>query len=219
MPSLINSPTLGLERVARETLIVLIETLNDELAAQEIAWAPLDEDLATRRGLTYEPTLLEPVELQNFYLGYQPSLINAEVEKYPNVSVMADRAGSAPGGEAFDHIDVYLLSLSIELMVKSLKSEEEVNLRVQRMADAVNICMLGNKTLRGKVSAFEGAPDVNVSEVFVMKEKKAYGPEWVWQGARLEYVVRKEAQIPSGAFSRPASNSPSLLSGANIDQG
>lgn len=214
--TLVHSPTIGLERVAREALIILIDTLNTELSFQDSEWADLDADLAERRGLDYTPIVCEPVELQNFYLGHQPSLLTAPVEKYPNVSVMADRAGSAPTD--LDHEEAYQLRLYIEIMAKSVTSEEEVNARVQRMADAVNVCMVSNDKLRGTVNGFEEAPTISVTEVFVRKERAEYGDKFMWQGARLEYVVRKEAQIPQGAFSRPASNSPSLLAMADIDQ-
>lgn len=222
MTTLVNSPTIGMQRVAREALVVLLETLNDELPAQDARWADLDTELATMRGVDtasaeYQPIVLEPVEPQNFYLGFQPSLINAEVEKYPNVSVTADRAGSAAIDNT-DHMDNYRLRLVVEMMVKSLASEEEVNARIQRMADAVNICMMSNKTLRGTVHGFEGTPSAQISEVFVRREKTAYGANWFWQGARIEYAVTKEASLPQGAFSRPAESGAPSLVGLNIDQ-
>jgi hypothetical protein len=218
MTTLVNSPTLGLERVARECLIVLMETLNDELPAQDAIWAPLDEDLATRRGVVYEPVTLEPVEIQNFSLGHRPSLIEAPVEGYPNVSVMADRAGQSPYDE-IDQMNNYQLRLFIECMVKSLKGEEEVNARVQRMTDAVNVCVMSNPTLRGVVYGIDGEPEIQFTEVFPRKERTSYGAEWFWQGSRIEYTVLKEATMPSGSFSRPATTgAPTNMPELEFDQ-
>lgn len=219
MTTMVSSSTLGLERVARECLIMLMDVLNDELPAQDAAWAELDEDLATRQGIPYVPLTLEPVEPNNFYLGHRPSLIEAPVDKYPNVSVMADRAGPSESDSMFDHGSEYDLRLYIELMVRSLTSEEEVNARVQRMADAVNICMMSNRTLRGVVTEIDTSPTIAFTEVFIRKERPEYGREWFWQGARLEYVVTKMASLPSGSFARPATmaSAPSVL-GADIDQ-
>lgn len=217
MPSLINSPVLGLERIAREACIVLLETVNDAISEQEAYWGTLDQELATARGITYVPITLEPVESQNFYLGHQPSLLNASVDKYPNISVMADHAGA--GGEGTDQGESYSDRLWIEIMVKSATAnEEEVNARIQRTVEAVNICMLSNPTLRGTIHGYEGAPSADIGEVFTRKEQTAYGNEFVWQGARLEYTVRKEAQMPLGAAAHPASRSPSNLAGFDYDQ-
>lgn len=216
MTTMVNSPTLGMERIAREAMIVLLETLNDEIPNQDALWAPLDQDLATLRGIAYVPIVLEPVADDNFYVGHRPSLIDAPVDKYPNVSVMADRAGQAPFDEV-DQMDAYSIRMWVEVMVKSARDEEEVNARIQRMADAVNICMMSNPTLRGVVNGFDGPPDVQFTEVFPRKERTSYGPEWMWQGARVEYAVIKEAAMPSGSFSRPAGSAPTML-GAGIDQ-
>lgn len=217
MPSLINSPTLGLERIAREALIVLLETVNDAIEEQQSYWDTLDEELATARGIDYVPLTIEPIESQNFYLGHQPSLLNASVDKYPNISVMADHAGA--GGDDYDQGEIYSDRLWVEIMVKSATAnEEEVNSRIQRTMDAVNICMLSNPTLRGTIHGYEGPPTADIGEVFTRKERTAYGEEFVWQGARLEYMVRKEAQMPLGETAHAASRSPSNLAGYDIDQ-
>lgn len=220
MPTMVNSPTLGMERVAREALIVLIETINDVLPDLDSHWAPLDLELHIARGgdvSDFTPIVLETVELNNFYLGHQPSLIKAPVDGYPNVSVMADHAG-VEGDNDYDQGEAYGLRVWVELMVKSIVSEEEVNARVQRLADAANICMVSNPTLRGTVHGYDGPPTADVGEVFTRKERTTYGDQWFWQGARLEYRVRKEAQMPSGSSAHPASRSPSNLAGYDIDQ-
>lgn len=217
MPTMVGSPTLGMERVAREALIILIETINDALPEQDDYWAPLDEELADLRGVDYAPITLEPVDLTNFYLGHQPSLIKAPVERYPNISVMADHAGTE-GDNDYDQGEAYGLRVWVELMAKSVTGEEEVNARIQRMTDAVNICMVSNPTLRGTIHGYDGPPSADIGEVFTRKERTTYGAEWFWQGARLEYRVRKEAQMPSGDGAHIASRSPSNLAGYDIDQ-
>jgi hypothetical protein len=101
--------------------------------------------------------------------------------------------------DQYDQIDVYRDNLFVEIMVKATQDEGEeiVNRRVQRTAEAVNICILRNETLNGIVAGFDTAPTLRLSDVFTRKERTAYGPEWFWQGARLEYAVRKEATHPS----------------------
>lgn len=206
MPTLVESPTIGMEQIAREALIVLIETLGDELKYQEEIWEPLDKELAEKRGMDFETVTLETVELENFYPGHVPSLINAPIEKYPNVSVEADRAGASTNN-TLDQATTYGISLYVEFMVTSEKSAEEVTARAQRMLDAINNCLMSNRTLRGVIQEFDDAPTVQLSDVFPRREKTSYGSEWFWRGGRLEYTPKKIAAMPSGDFLRPASMS------------
>lgn len=214
--TLVNSPIIAMEVMAHEATKVLIATLNDELPVQEAFFAVLDEELADLRGVPYEPYSLEPVPTENFHLGFQPSLIKAPLEEYPNVSVMTDRAGQAPF-DTVDQMDAYALRLLVELLVKS-PNEAEVNARALRTAEAVNVCMMSNETLNGTVAGFDGPPTVQMGEVFYRKEATSYGDQVAFQGVRLEYAVTKEAAKPHGSFARPAGSAPSLLAAANIDQ-
>lgn len=207
MSTLTETPTLGLEMVARQTLIVLMQTVNEELPQQDANWESLDRELFEMRGGNpddFVPIALEPVAPENFHLGYRPSLIKAPVEGYPNVCTIVDRSVPADDNEELDQMFSTTMNLVVEVMVKSLDSEEEVNARVQRMADAVHVCIASNRTLQGLVNEIEATPVIGLSEIFPRKEKTAYGQEFMWQGARLEYPVKKEAAMPSGTFLRPA---------------
>lgn len=206
MPALVESPTIGMEQIARQALIILIETLEDELIHQEEVWEPLDKELAEKRGLKSEPIELEIPELKNFYPGHVPSLINAPIERYPNIAVDADRAASGLNN-TLDQASIYGVSLFVEFMVKSEKSEEEVSARAQRTLDAINICLMSNRTLRGVVQELDDTPTVQLSEVFTRTEKASSRKKWFWRGGRLEYVPQKVAAMPSGEFLRTASAS------------
>jgi len=217
MTTLVNSATLGLEDIQRAAVYVLYDGINDVLSEIEAAFAPSDQEFASKLGRTYEPTTLESVQPENFHEGHTPSLINSPVEGYPNIAVMAYVASPSPTDSQYDHQTIYLDQLVIETMVKSIDSEAEVNKRARRMTEAVNVCMMRNQTLNGMVQGFDTAPTVRISDVFTRKERTSYGPEWFWQGSRLEYVVRKEA------VHRPPSSSGSIFRtpqpvGLNIDQ-
>lgn len=209
MTTLTDSPTIGLEMIARQGLIVLMETLNDELVTQEEIWKPRDEELAEKRGIDFAEITLEPVQPENFYPGHKPSLIEAPLDGYPNVTVEADAAGPSTS-DLLDQAATYGVSLYVEFMVKSVESEEEVSARAQRMLDAINVCMLSNRTLRGVVLEIGDTPNVAVADVFVRKAETSYGDKWFWRGGRLEYAVEKIAAMPSGDSSRPASILPDI---------
>lgn len=202
--TMVSSPTTGMERIAREALIVLIDTLNIELEHQETLWVPSDEELSAKRGIDYEPISIEPVAPENFYPGHKPSLVNAAIDRYPNVAVDSDQVG-ASGSDSIDQASTYGVSLFVEFMAKSEKSEEEVSARAHRMLDAINICIMSNRDLRGSIQELDGSPTGILSDVFVRKEKTSHGPMWFWRGGRIEYVPKKVAQMPSGPFLRSAS--------------
>lgn len=204
--TLIDNPTIGLEQIQREAFYVLFYNLNAQLALVEADWEGPDEIFAETVGMPYIKTELEPVEPTNFHEGHRPSLLKAPPDKYPNVCTMAYRAAPDPSDDAFDHSSVYRDSLFVEAMLRSLISDGEINRRAQRMVVAINNCIQANPTLNGVVNAIAGVPTVQISEVFVRKERTAYGPEWFWQGVRLDYVVQKEAAVPSssGSIFRPA---------------
>lgn len=205
MSLLVDQGTTGLEEIQREARYVLMDNLNDAIDQVESYWVPKDEALALRLGIDYVPTVLERVAPENFHEGHRPSLINAPIEQYPNVAAMCFRATPSAESAAYDQMESYRDVLWVEVMVKSEVSEEECNRRVQRMATAVNLCMMSHTTLNGIVSGMDTAPTTNVSDLFKRKEKSGYGQDWFWQGARLDYTVRKEAVNPpssTGSFFR-----------------
>jgi hypothetical protein len=195
--SLISYPNTGIEEVQRAAFYTLYDNLNDYIEAVRDLRAPSDEALADHLGIPYVPTEIETIEPENFYEGHRPSLIQAPVDKYPNCSVWTVRSTPGTGNELYDHQNIYRNLMYIEIMARSRNSEEEVNRRITRMAEAVNLCMLGNPTLNGAVSGHEVQGSGIISDVFTRREESNRGPIWYWQGARWEYAVRKEAVIPS----------------------
>lgn len=197
---LVSTPLIGLEQIERAAFTLLVEKLNDALAEMESFMAQSDEDVATLLGRPHTATVLEPIELDNFHEGHRPSLIDAPVDAYPNISVMAVRAVPSPDDAAFDQLSSYRDVLFIEMMARANPDEGEVvvNRRIKRMAEAVNGVLMGDQSLKGVVTGFESAPTLNISDVFTRKERTSYGQHWYWQGGRLEYTVRKEASTPPG---------------------
>lgn len=203
---------LGLERIQREAFLVLYNNLNQELAILESAWATLDAQLSTATGRDFDAIALEPVEDYNFHMGHRPSLIEAPIARYPNVSVMAYQTRA----DAFSQLDQMVQMsdrLFIECMVKSpqytttteeasdgqIEAERVVNARIQRMTDAVNNVIQNNRRLNGTVQEITAPPNVLISDVFPRAEKTSYGPMWLWQGSRLEYEVSKLSHLDENA--------------------
>jgi hypothetical protein len=214
----------GLEVVQTEALVVLYEQLNDALTDMEIHCAHADGLLADRLGVDVPTLTLEPIDqtprldspFGNFYIGHRPSLIDAPIEHYPNVCVIADRFDPIGG---FDQGTDVLDRLRIEIMVKSLDGEESVNKRIVRTADAVLAVIQANTTLNGTVAGLEDQQRGFIGAVFPRESQTSYGSRWYWQGARLDFTVRKTGAHSSGlsgGFLRTASSS--AFSGLDIDQ-
>jgi hypothetical protein len=194
--TVLNLPTIGIEAIQRAAFVQLFADLNPALAQMSLYMTSSDEQIAALTGIPYEPTSVEPIVVENFYEGHRPSLINAPIEKYPNCAVMANQA--TPGvPDLIDQADAYRCVLAVEIMVKSYENEGTTNRRVQRTAEAVNVALMKDQTLGGAVASFDAPPVVVIGDLFVRKERTSYGPEWYWQGARLEYAIRKEASRPS----------------------
>lgn len=212
--SLVETATTGLEEIQRQVFFKLFEDMNDTILVIAERMDTSDEEFATRTGRPYVQTVIEPVEPANFYEGHRPSLITAPIEDYPNVSVMATRSAPTPESDLLDHGASYRDSIIVEIMAKAIEDEETVNRRIHRLAQAAHVCLMRDQTLNGVVSGFDTTPSVAISDVFTRKEQTGYGPNWFWQGARLEYAVRKEA----GHF--PSSSSGSIFQSApyEIDQ-
>jgi hypothetical protein len=197
--TLVTAPIIGLEQVQRELFYAFFEGINPAIVEVADFMATSDETFAVRTGRPYAATVVEPIEPDNIYEGHRPSLIKAPVDRYPNCSVWTVRAVPAPGSASLDQVSVYRDLAFVEVMVKSADSEEEVNRRLLRTVEAANIVVMQDPTLGGTVHGIDDDVTVNVSDVFTRTERTAYGPEWYWQGARLEYTVRKEAVLPSSS--------------------
>lgn len=213
MSLLTPQATLSLEEIQRAAFYLLLDNLNAALAEVEQRWEPSDQEFAERTDRVYAPTTLEPIEVHNFHEGHRPSLIKAPVDRYPNVAVMCFLAVPSPGSDQWDHMNVYRDTLWIEVMAKAgpepvgdVEGETICNRRAHRLAEAANLCILRDESLGGIVSGHDTAPTIRMGDLFTRKERTSYGPHWYWQGARLEYAVRKEAAASSpssGSFFRP----------------
>lgn len=197
-----------LERLTRAALLLLFENLNTEIDAQNTAWAgggELDDPafwVALNR--TNPVIQAEHIADENFYPGHVPSLIDAPVEKYPNISVMAYQAD--PLAAQDDWADQFSVKVAVEIMVKAISTTDDrsdpdadaaaaeaVNMRCHRTLAAVKAVMQApeGRNFRGLVPKVGNTPAMLVTNVFVRHEEKGRGLRWFWQGARLDFTVQQ----------------------------
>lgn len=188
---MLTDTRLGTEAIQRAAIVVLFDHLNDKIAVMNETWA-IEDDLywaALNRG--NEEWFVESVDDKNFYAGTIPSLINAPIQNYPNICAICYIAN--PPNSSDDRGELYNNVLAIEVMVKSINSEEEVNSRIQKTLDAIHLTYmdsLENRTLNNTIPELN-APRQTVGDVFIRRERTDIGDKWFWQGGSLEYVVNK----------------------------
>ncbi len=187
------STSFGLERLQREVLICLHAGINDEIQVQEDYWDPLDEEYANIFQTRYDPVAIERIDSQNFYDGHRPSLIDAPITLFPNVSAMAFQADPGGVGSGTDQAEEFLRRLYIEIMCKSSPApadlpgyEQQVNRRIQRTTDAALTVLMKNRRLNQTVFPLGITPSVRITEVFAGRIDKGSGDRFLWQGSRIE---------------------------------
>lgn len=223
MSTLLNTPVIGLEDVQRAAFYVFFANMNNVL--EEIAdyWKDRDERFDEVTGRTTSPTTLETIPDGNFHEGHKPSLIQSDPSGYPNLAVFAMRAEPSPESQSFDQMDAWLNQILVEIMVKA-SDEDTVNRRVQRMTEAVVICLRQNQTLGGAITGLENSPSVTISDVFALPSDTAnggYGDRLLWQGAAIQWQIRKDAVTPppgGSIFSNASKTDYSQFVGLDIDQ-
>jgi hypothetical protein len=172
---------VGLERIGRQALKILADNLNDELGLVEADWD--DEGV---------PFVLERVPDASFHYGHKPSLYTQPPEAYPNIAVMAFQASPDLLSDLpLDHGDLATVSLFVDVLVKSIVSEDEVNARAARTVEAVFRVLTTHRTLDGLVNEITRMPETDLGEVEIRSMEKGYGDYWFWQGAQVRFSVQK----------------------------
>ena len=195
---------LSLQAVEREALIVLFDGLNDMISAMTTTWNTEDDALQTALGRSAATWTVESIPNENFYAGTIPSLINAPIEKYPNICVVCYQAEPKPSSD--DTAENYTHTLAVEIMVRSgsfnpdanlsegLFYEQEVNSRIQKTLDAAHLTILDNRRLNNTVPELP-APIVNIGDLFVRRAAEGSGDRWYWQGGSLTYNLDKYVNL------------------------
>jgi hypothetical protein len=207
---LLVTEDLGLELVQRAAWFQLLQNLPALVAKQQLDWDARDVLLAAKLSEAVSPTALEiPIE-RDFHEGINPAILDAPMDRFPNVSVLCF-AGSADPAEQFDQFDTYALTLQVETVVRAgpFKDDQSdfdamneasklVQRRCHRFTAAVVQAIGMDKTLGGLVLPIRRPPNVTESNIIRRKSEseqggRASGSAWFLQGSRLIYTVSKHS--------------------------
>lgn len=195
---------IGLEKIQRALVAFMVDNINTAIDAQNTYWTTRDTDFFTKVGRTMpDDYAVEHIAADNIYSGTIPSLITSPASFFPNLSVIAYIGN--PIGTNDDWMEHYVLTVNLEFMVKSLKSEELVNSRIDRTLEAAHSVLtsdyartipdLDGKSLVPRIGAM---PTVTVSDVFVRHTTSDPNDRSFYQHGALTYRVDKFSGYSGG---------------------
>lgn len=196
-----ESAEIGMEKIAREVALLLIEHINDNLDDIDSRWVTLDEDLADAQGIPYIPCSSDHVHPDKIHIGHRPSFIESDESNYPNLCVMSYDTGNSPY-QNFDQGEDAAIQFYIEGMVKAGPYQPEdphlhegeilVNKKSQRLAEACHRIMSANRTLNGLIDGFEGMPKISFSDCMRRQNTTEQGTyDFYWSMWRIEYTITR----------------------------
>lgn len=178
----------GLEEIGRAAFVILHAELNAQIAAQAARWEARDQEMATLLDRTYVPADVQPILAPDWHLGVRETLVEADPNRFPNLSVMAYTSAPAAISETADQYDMFSIQLFVEAMVNGL-DEDVVNRRCQRTADAIVRTIREHRTLDGVVLEVGTAPTITLSDLFARRAETGGGARFWWQGCRIEWTI------------------------------
>lgn len=200
--SVLVGSELGTERLAQETLLLLVQNLNTALGVEDAKWTTLDKDFSRELHIPGVVCNSDKVDNRDFYKGHRPSLIEAPIDRYPNVSVMSYH--SEPSGDQGDQYEGQRIRIFIEAIcidgpydqntdgsVFDRNGEDLVNKKTQRMAEAIHAVLIDQRTLGGYAFEIGPPPTVDWSDCMRRRESKGTGQDYYWQMVKLEYTLNK----------------------------
>lgn len=186
---------ISTELIQRQALLVLYDNINSKISSLSSNWTAEDNTFWGLLGRGTPGWTIEAIPTANFYPGTIPSLLDAvaglsapDLTKYPNVSTFAYRGDPKTSDD--DTGENYTITLSVQIMAKSIGSEVEVNTRIQKTLEAAHLVLLENKTLYNTVIGLP-APSQTIGDVFVRLDPRDKTQRWYFQGGALEYKLDK----------------------------
>lgn len=189
-----------IQRAAKAQIITFLPEIQERL--QDI-WDNRDKEFCEKFSLSYKKLII-PRPL-NIYSGVEIiSLIEAPISVWPLILVYA-RNGNAYQYQE-DQFDTSSITLCIEISCSEgpVKTEEVHNQegieamqlldsKLQRLSDAVYMCIQKDKTLSGSVGQFEKPPKVTTALPWPRKESTDATGEisYIFQGKQFEFSVQK----------------------------
>jgi hypothetical protein len=190
-----------IQRAAKAQIITYLPDLLEQL--QEI-WDQRDREFSEKLGLAYKKLSIPKIKKENIYAGVENiSLLEAPLSRWPAVLVYA-RNGNAYQVQE-DQFGMESISFCVEVLCnegpvkeenihdkEGIEAMEILDSKIQRLSDAVYLCIQQDTTLCGSIGQIEKPPKITTSLPWSRKaENTATGESYIFQGKQLEFAVQK----------------------------
>lgn len=187
------SAKINTETIQRQALLVLFDGLNNKITSLQSGWTTEDNAFWALLGRGTPGWTVEQIPNANFHAGTKPSLMAAvagletpDITAYPNVVSFAYRGDPKRSND--DTGENYTIALSVEIIVKSLTSEEECNTRIQKTLEAAHLTLLDDRNLKRSINDLP-APLQSIGDLFVRLDPRDSKQRWYFQGGVLQYTI------------------------------
>lgn len=190
-----------IQRAAKAQIITYLPNLTSQI--QEI-WDRRDKEFSEKLNTAYKKLSIPKVKEENIYAGIESmSLIEAPLDRWPSILVYARNSTAYQYQE--DQYDTSSVKFCIEILCnqgpietgevhkkEGFQAMEVLDSKIQRLTDAVYMCIQRDKTLSGSIGQIEKPSSITTSLPWVRKEKEnATGKSYIFQGKQLEFIVQK----------------------------
>ncbi len=191
-----------IQRAAKAQIITYLPEITER---QQNLWDLRDKEFVEKIGGSYKKLNIPKVEKENIRSGIEVmSLIEAPLERWPSILIYARNSSAYQYQE--DQFDTVNISLYIEVLCNEgpIKTEEIHNKeglegmqlldsKIQRLSDAIYLCVKKDPSLSGTIGEIEKPPKVTTSLPWARKEegKTNIGESFIFQGKQFDFTVQK----------------------------
>lgn len=191
-----------IQRAAKAQIITYLPELTKQF--QEI-WSHRDKEYEEFLNESKLPIVIPKVEKQNIISGVEAfSILESSPEMWPSIFIYTQ--DGVPNMWQADQFDDSSITTNIEVMclegpvqTKNIHNKEGfeamqiLDSKLQRLSDAVYMCIQKDKTLSGTVGQWERPPKTKTSLPAQLKEniKNTTGESYIYQGKQFSFVSQK----------------------------
>ena len=193
------------ELIQRAAKAQIIKYLPEITAYLQKIWDERDKELSSILDIAYNKLQIQQVSEDHIWGGIEcVSMINSPVDMWPSILVYSRDA--SPYGYQEDHFDTSSLPLKIEILCaegpiknenihnkEGLEAMQILDSKMQRLSDAVYLCIQKDKSLSGTIGQIEKPSKVTTSEPWARKEEgeTTTGDSYIFQGKQFDFTIQK----------------------------
>jgi hypothetical protein len=191
-----------IQRAAKAQIMNYLPEITEQL---QTVWEHRDKEYIEKIGGSYKRLVIPSVEKKHFFTGTKHiSVLKADLDLWPFVITYASDA--KPYAIQEDQFDTYSVPLCVEIFCcngpienetelhteRGWEIEQELDSMLQRLSDAVLMCIRKDPSLGGVVGQIEKPNNATTSLPWSRKEAGTEtGNYYIFQGKQFDFTVQK----------------------------